>query len=89
MSRSYKKHPGYCDRNIFMKKYFNRSVRRANKVKLCSYEEELSIPPRGGYKKFNCSYDIRDYDYVIYNHKSLNEEDWQEFSLKKHKWYIK
>jgi len=58
MSRSYKKTPGICDRNPFMKNYSNRIIRR----KPISYE----IANGGAYRKIMCSYDICDYKFLYH-----------------------
>jgi hypothetical protein len=53
MSRSYKKNPGYADRNPWAKNQANRKVRRT-----------FEVPNNGGYKRLYCSYNIRDYKYL-------------------------
>lgn len=58
MSRSYKKTPGWCDRNPWQKNYANRRLRRV------SVDHE--IPSGGSYRKYSCSWDICDYKYLLY-----------------------
>lgn len=68
MSRSRRKYAGYCDSNPFMKAYFNRSVRRRNKLPIHVDHEVYNYIPSGrAFKKANCSYDICDWKYVIYS----------------------
>lgn len=56
MSRSYKKNPGYCDRNPWMKRYANRRVRRKS--------VDFEIADGRAYKKLVCSYDICDWKFL-------------------------
>lgn len=69
MSRSYKKTPGFCDRNPYAKRQANKKVRRTEGV----YD-------RGSYKKLYSSYDIHDYKYLMWDKKDLLKdyfEPWQ------------
>lgn len=65
MSRSYRKHPFIADRNPFLKKMFNRRLRRkSNKI-------PFDMPNGGRYKRLNDSYDICDF--------SIGYRTYQEF----------
>lgn len=64
MSRSYKKHPGWCDRNPFYKKVANRKVRR------CSDVIDGSM-----YKKIEESWKIHDYKNIIWTKDDLRYAD--------------
>ena len=69
MSRSYKKTP-YCGdkSNTFMKKQFNRKLRRKNK-NIDPEDESLNLQ-NGSYKKANESWDISDYGWI---------QTWEEY----------
>lgn len=65
MSRSYKKTPGFKDRNPYMKNYANRVVRRI------PIDKEV-----GDYKtyiKYNCSWDICDWKDLFYNEEQVQQ----------------
>ncbi len=73
MSRSYRHHTYLKDRNPWMKKHFNRKIRRSN-------QERFSDIPNGGfYKKLNCSWEISDFTFGYW--------DWEEFKHYNQKWY--
>ena len=71
MSRSYKKTPWAGDKsNTFMKKQFNRKLRRKNKN--TDPEDESNYLSNKSYKKANESWDIKDYGWIM-----TWEEYWQ------------
>lgn len=53
MSRSYKKTPGYYDRNPFMKNYANRRVRKK--------PVDFDLADGNAYRRLTCPWDICDY----------------------------
>jgi hypothetical protein len=64
MSRSYKKHPGWCNRNPFMKKVANGIVRH--------YED---LPNGMAYRKVFESWSIHDYKSLIWDRSDLKYLD--------------
>ena len=60
MSRSFKKHPGNCDRSPFMKAKANEKVRH-----------HKDLPDGSGYKKVFESYDIHDYKSHVWGRSDL------------------
>lgn len=55
MSRSYRKPVCKLKNNSFFKSYYNRKLRRLRKT-------NQSIASGNSYKKYNCSYDICDFN---------------------------
>jgi len=75
MSRSYKKTPYAGDKtDTYMKKQFNRKLRRQSKMVDPEEENEDLYLPNRSYKKANESWDISDYGWV---------EPWEEYWGKK------
>jgi hypothetical protein len=62
MARSYKKVPGYLDRNPFMKNYANRIIRRMR-------EKDFDLLPDGmSYKKYtHLTWSICDYKNLVWH----------------------
>ncbi len=90
MSRSRKKNPGLCDRNPFMKTYYNRGVRRQNKVAVHKDHEAYHYIPSGGsYKKAYCSWDICDWKWVMYSASEVREHLTKEYANRKHYYFTK
>ena len=56
MSRSFKKVPGFCDRDPYAKRLANRKVRR-----------DWTVPNGGGYRKAYESWDICDFRFLFFN----------------------
>ena len=73
MSRSFKKTPGFCDRNPFNKRQANKRVRK-----------DWRIPSGGAYRRVFCSWDICDYRFLFYTHESAIEfyldKPWKPYS---------
>jgi hypothetical protein len=76
LSRSYKKHPGHCDRNPFMKQKANEKVRH--------YDDLINGMM---YKKVTCSWDIHDFKCLIWGAKDLEYAEREPFDPKT--WYRK
>lgn len=57
MSRSYKKTPGFKDRNPWFKNYANRRIRRTSR----------EFANGGSYKKHTCSWEICEYKWLFYS----------------------
>lgn len=76
MSRSFKKVPGYVDRNPWAKRYANHVVRQRNKLdchKAMLGDLDFEQIPNG--KKFKnvfCSYTISDYSSLYYTQTEIN-----------------
>ena len=76
MARSYKKTPGWCDRNPFMKRYANKRIRQLHR-------RGGEIPDGGRYKRLTCSYDICDWRFLFIRRLSVRrmhtdyERPWQ------------
>ena len=64
MSRSFKKHPGWCDRNPWAKKQANGIVRK--------YKHLVN---GNMYKKVFCSWEIHDYKSLIWDKMDLRWAD--------------
>jgi hypothetical protein len=64
LSHSFKKHPGHCDRNPFMKRKANEKVRH--------YKDLVNGMM---YKKVTCSWDIHDYKWLIWDASDLWRSD--------------
>ena len=62
MSRSYKKTPGFCDRNPFSKRQANKRVRK-----------DWTIASGGAYRKRFESWNICDFRFLIFDRRSLVE----------------
>ncbi len=60
MSRSYKKTPGFCDRNPFNKRQANKRVRK-----------DWSIGSGGAYRRCFDSWDICDYRFLFFSLRSV------------------
>ena len=58
MSRSFKKTPGWTDRDPWMKNYANRRIRRK--------PVEFEIADGGSYRKLTCPWDICDWKFLLY-----------------------
>lgn len=69
MSRSYKKTPLFCDRDPFMKRYYNRVIRR---------KRLIDIPNGGHYRKMNCPWAICDYKFGCYTRGEVLRETRKE-----------
>lgn len=76
MSRSFKKVPGYVDRNPFMKRYSNKSLRRISKAGLQAlsdpeqYDDKVSM--FSSYKRCSVNpYDICDWRSLYFSKKEL------------------
>lgn len=65
MSKTYKKVPGFVDRNPFMKNYANRRLR---KVKLTK-----TFVDGSAYKKHTCSWDISDWSFIFFSDLALRD----------------
>lgn len=63
MSRSFKKVPGYKDRNPWYKRHANRIVRRRQNWR--------KIGSGKDYKKLVCSYDICDWSWFYFTDKEI------------------
>ena len=62
MSRSFKKTPGFCDRNPFNKRQANKRVRK-----------DWMIASGGAYRKCFESWDICDYKFLYFTRQSAIE----------------
>ncbi len=67
MSRSYRKTPGWVDRNPFGKNQANRRVRRTP-----------NVPDGKVYRKFYQMYDICDYKMLYYGYTKKDEQAFKE-----------
>ncbi|MND11975.1 hypothetical protein D3C87_505010 [compost metagenome] len=71
MSRSYNKTMGYCDRNPFMKKYFNRKIRRVS--------VEVEIGNGCHYRKMSDPWSICDFTMLTYSEQELRHDIWNDW----------
>jgi len=62
MSRSFKKTPGFCDRNPFNKRQANKRVRK-----------DWTLANGGAYRKRFESWDICDYRFLFFSRRSAKE----------------
>lgn len=81
MSRSFKKTPGYKDRDPFMKNYANRRVRR----KSVTYV----IANGKAYRKESCSYDICDHLWLHHTGRHRFYRQCKKWDLKSWQYYYK
>ena len=65
MSRSYKKHLGFVDRDPWSKNYANRRLRRL-KPSIFDTDQVEPVVSGSSYKKYSCSYDICDFKCVYH-----------------------
>ena len=65
MSRSYRKPVAKLKNNTFFKKYYNRKVRLIRK--------KQDISSGNSYKKYNCCYDICDFNTGILDEKTIQK----------------
>jgi hypothetical protein len=66
MSRSFKKTPGWCDRNPFAKRQANKKVRR--------YKGDL--PNGKGYRKLYCPWNICDWKFLYHTYDRFLDRGW-------------
>lgn len=90
MSRSRKKYPGYCDSNPYMKTYYNRCIRRSNKLAIHkNHEKHHYIPSGRSFKKANCSYDICDWKWIQYTEQEFRTYLGTEYVSERYKYQMK
>ena len=66
MSRSYRKPVCKLKNNSFFKSYYNRKLRRLRKT-------NQSIASGNSYKKYNCCYDICDFNTGVLDEKTIQK----------------
>lgn len=76
MSRSFKKVPGYVDRNPFMKRYSNKSLRRASRASLQAISDpnayDHKVSSFSSFKRCSVNpYDICDWRFMCFSEKEL------------------
>ena len=78
MSRTYKKVPGFKDRNPFMKNYSNRRLRRLS--------VENSLASGGAYRKHTCPWDICDWKWFYFSKQEMIEHGESRFEMYPHRY---